>query len=87
MQKGVVVQKGLDPCEEEDIGNDDDPDTPGWDALGVKQEMPSPFPNPDPYTQWCGAKNVARASINGQRCWVLLDHGCQVNSVTPCLPR
>ena len=56
---------------------------PGWDALGIKQQMPPPFLNPDPYNWWYRVENVAGASINGQKFWVSLANGCQVNSVTP----
>ena len=38
---------------------------------------------PDPFTRWCGIKNIARVTMEGEKIWALLDMGCQVNMLTP----
>ena len=82
MPKGGDPEGGFGPSEEEITDKNDSPGDPGLDVVDINLQMLSSFLNPDPYTQWYIVENVARATIGGQQCWVLLDNGCQVNSIT-----
>ena len=49
----------------------------------VKKPSNSPYLNDDPRSRWLGPINVGYAFIDGERTWVLIDDGSQINSVMP----
>ena len=49
----------------------------------LKMSQKVPFLHPDPLTQWSGPENIAKARIDGEGCWALLDSGSTINAVTP----
>ena len=52
-------------------------------AQEVNTSQKSPYWNDDPCTQWLGPLNLGTSYIDGNKTWVLLDDGLQINSVMP----
>ena len=78
-QGGDSIKEGsLDPSDENDNAQE-----PQGGSQGVTQPKQTPFLNPDPFQDWHGVKIVAKVKINGESCMALLDHGTQINMITP----
>ena len=92
IQEGTTFKlKGGDDTEEGSLdpaskGNHAE-GTPRQDAQGIGHHTQTPFLNPDPFHQWYGIKNVARARVNGESCMTLLDNGTQINTIMPGLSK
>ena len=56
---------------------------PDQNVLFTKPQQQTPFLNPNPFSIWCGIKNIAPVRISEESSMALLHNGCQVNTVTP----